>query len=180
VRRSGPLPRRTELKRTTELPRGVDLVRVTPLRQRAVPATPHAKLAASAERAAEKLAREIVGERSGGWCEIRIPGECLGRMSNWCHRIAEGQGGRWLASNGVGGCGSGTTGCHGWTHRNPALAEAHGWIVAPTYQVVDGLRVRLDADAFPAYLWRPGSSAPDWMWLDNHGGAVTVDQVDAV
>lgn len=186
MKRDSPLPRRTELARTgqltrrTELPRGVDLIRITPLRHRSRPATTNAKLTAAATRAAEQLARDIVDQRSQGWCEIRIPGECRGRATNWCHRIAEGQGGPWLASNGINGCGSGTTGCHGWTHRNPSLAEAHGWIVPPTFQIVDGLRVRLDADAFPTYLWRPGTEEPDWYWLDNHGGAATVDQVDGI
>jgi hypothetical protein len=29
-------------------------------------------------------------------------------------------------------CGSGTTGCHGWIHANPAAARAAGWIRSGT------------------------------------------------
>jgi hypothetical protein len=124
-----------------------------------------------------RRATKLVRARNDGSCEIRVPGVCLGGATNFCHRIADGQGGPRLASNGVAGCGSGTTGCHGWTHDHPDLAKAHGWMIAPTYQVVEGRRVMLDADAFPAYLWRPDADEPEWVWLDDAGGAVTVAQI---
>lgn len=176
MNRGGPLQRHTPLARTP-LARGVDLIRITPLR-RSNGALPVRGAAEPGERSAETLARKHLRDRSQGHCELRIGGVCLGRTHDqFCHRLAEGQGGPWLASNGIAGCGSGTTGCHGWCHDNPALAEAHGWIVAPTYRMVDGMRIRLAAEAFPAFLWRPDADEPDWVWLDDTGGAVTVDQI---
>ena len=53
------------------------------------------------------------------------------RATNWAHRVARGQGGAWCPSNGLHLCGSGTTGCHGWSHLHPTEAKARGWIVEP-------------------------------------------------
>lgn len=51
------------------------------------------------------------------------------------HRIARGMGGTsnnliGHPSNGVALCGSGTTGCHGWTEAHPKHAGALGWRVS--------------------------------------------------
>lgn len=78
---------------------------------------------------AETLAREIVYARSGGDCEVRIDGVCLGRGTNWHHRKNKSQGGQWCASNGLHLCGSGTTGCHGWITHEPAKSYRKGWAV---------------------------------------------------
>lgn len=52
-------------------------------------------------------------------------------------------------------CGSGTTGCHGWVHANPAAAREDGWMLrgdqdpleVPVWPSVPGLaRVYLLAD----------------------------------
>ena len=80
----------------------------------------------------EKRARELVYNRSDYLCEVRIPGVCLGRATNWHHRQAKGQRGPWAPSNGLHVCGSGTTGCHGAltnTNGRRAEYEAKGWIV---------------------------------------------------
>jgi hypothetical protein len=54
---------------------------------------------------------------------------------NCQHRIARGMGGTsnqliGHPSNGVALCGSGSTGCHGWTESNPTHALALGWRVS--------------------------------------------------
>ncbi len=122
--------KRTELRRRVPLAsRGSGLVRRIPIaprrtRPRTVVELPNG--------VGEDIARERVSLRSGGWCEMRVPGYCFGRATNWCHRVAKGQGGLWQASNGIQGCGSGSTGCHGWCHSNPAAARARGWMLLST------------------------------------------------
>lgn len=46
------------------------------------------------------------------------------------HRQLQGSGGPDTPENRIMLCGSGTTGCHGWVHANPAVARAHGWLVS--------------------------------------------------
>ena len=78
----------------------------------------------------EREGRRLVRARSGGMCEV------CGRRpaTNWHHRVARSQGGRWSAANGLDVCGSGTTGCHGMITVNPAMAKEakSGWSVYPT------------------------------------------------
>ena len=107
------------------------LVRSTPIKARAAKRKP-CPAAECSEWIGERPARDGVEGRSGGWCEMRVPGVCFGSAANWCHRKAEGQGGLWQASNGLAGCGSGTTGCHGWCHSNPAAARDLGWMLLST------------------------------------------------
>lgn len=78
----------------------------------------------------ERECRDIVHQRSGGDCEIRIAGVCLGRATNFQHRLAKKHGGRFLPSNGLDVCGHGNlSGCHGYIHQNPKLAVERGWTV---------------------------------------------------
>jgi hypothetical protein len=73
----------------------------------------------------EQIARRLVRERSGGMCEV-----CGVRpATNFQHRKNRSQGGQWSAANGLDVCGSGTTGCHGFIHANPAKSYAAGWSV---------------------------------------------------
>ena len=79
----------------------------------------------------ETTARQIVAERSNGTCELKLPG-CQGRATNYQHRKRKGhcdRDERWAPSNALHVCGSGTTGCHGYIHANPAEAEMEGWEV---------------------------------------------------
>lgn len=73
----------------------------------------------------EKQCREIVRQRSGGVCEV-----CgRARATNFQHRKNRSQCAkdeRWLPSNALDVCGSGTTGCHGTIHRLPSLAYTSG------------------------------------------------------
>jgi hypothetical protein len=65
-------------------------------------------------------------------------GACVGcgrSNLNAQHRCARGMGGsrnplRSTPANGVPICGSGTTGCHGWTERHPLPAGLMGWRLA--------------------------------------------------
>lgn len=106
-------------------------VRVTPAeREPRKAATPRK---ATGLHIGEQRARDLVYGRSGGVCELQIVGVCLGRATNWHHRLARSQGGLWQASNGIHVCGSGTTGCHGAvtnTNGHRAEYEAKGWIVS--------------------------------------------------
>jgi len=61
----------------------------------------------------ETTARRLVRQRSGGWCEVRLRGVCLGRAMSFHHRLRRSQGGPWTPSNGLDVCGDGTRGCHG-------------------------------------------------------------------
>jgi hypothetical protein len=81
----------------------------------------------------ESKAREIVYARSQGWCEVRLPGICLGRGAQWHHRRDRIHGGLWLPSNGLHVCGSPIHGCHGALTTPPAGQagefEQNGWTV---------------------------------------------------
>lgn len=93
----------------------------------------------------QKTARRLVRERSGGDCEVRIAGVCLGRATNWHHRRNRSRGGLWLPSNGLDVCGSGTTGCHGALTNTNGYADvfrAAGWLVRG-YQDPAGVAVAI-------------------------------------
>ena len=140
--------KRTQLKRKPFEAHGKGLQRNKPMpRKRSTARTQPARQVG----VGEGLARDRVKARSGGWCEMQVPGVCLGRATNWCHRVGKGQGGQWRASNGLAGCGSGTTGCHGWCHANPAAARERGWMLRRTEDpaavpvlLPTGVRVLLD------------------------------------
>jgi hypothetical protein len=130
-----PLERRTSLEQKTELQRSGPLVRRTPLR--AKPARP-ARLMIELDDVenigldllvGREIARPLARGRLGGWCELRSPWcQRIGR--EFSHRRAEGQGGLWVAENGLWSCGHGNLdGCHGWLHQNPDAAKEFGWIV---------------------------------------------------
>jgi len=54
-------------------------------------------------------------------------------------------------------CGSGTTGCHGWAHANPANARAAGYIIPAngkaTPEVIPVLVRWLGAQPFQSHVW---------------------------
>lgn len=110
----------------------------------------------------DQLAREAIYE-AAGWrcvgCGVADPLTCQ-------HRRARGMGGtsrRGIGhpANGVALCGSGTTGCHGWTEAHPTLARWLGW------------RLEAGEDPVGAPFWtRHGWRAWDeellvrWVWDD--------------
>lgn len=67
----------------------------------------------------EKTAKKVVKARSGLICE----GCANRRASDFSHRVNEGQGGPWVASNGLHLCRP----CHNWIGNNLREARAKGW-----------------------------------------------------
>lgn len=110
LRPGGPLVRKTGLKRKTGLTR------------RAI------KASTPSMSPAEKAAKDTVKARSGGVCEIQVPGRCTGRARDFSHRIREGQGGPWSPTNGLHACRA----CHEWTHRWPIAARVKRWALKTT------------------------------------------------
>jgi hypothetical protein len=76
-----------------------------------------------------RKSRPIVKDRSRGMCEVRIPGVCEGRATNYHHRLPEGQGGSSEPENLLHLCGDGVRGCHGHIEHNRAQAYEKGWLV---------------------------------------------------
>lgn len=75
----------------------------------------------------EGCARRLVKRRSGGLCEIRLPG-CMVRAVDFHHRKLAGQGGRWCPGNGLHCCRP----CHRAvtnTNGHRPEYEDKGWIV---------------------------------------------------
>ena len=68
----------------------------------------------------------------------RCQDRCEGCGGQWhgqaAHRLRKGQGGLWSPANLLALCGSGTTGCHGWAHARPLLAQGLGWEVLPQFE----------------------------------------------
>lgn len=73
--------------------------------------------------------RPVIAARSGGRCEIRIPGVCEGKARSIHHRKPRGQGGTNDPSNLLHLDGDGVAGCHGWIERNRKIAYRMGWLV---------------------------------------------------
>jgi hypothetical protein len=105
----------------------------------------------------EATARAAVRTASAGRCQLQVPAVCQVRAAGVHHRAKRSHGGRWHPANLVDACGSGTTGCHGWTEANPAVARELGWWL----QTGDG-----DPLEVPAYLWTPQGRAW-WLWADD-------------
>lgn len=126
---SGPL-RRTPLERRTPLQRGGPLVRHAPLQSRrnTTNRLPVVQEAEVLDGIGEDIAKIRVAARSGGWCEIQLPG-CFRRAVDWHHRLRNGQGGLWQASNGLHACRR----CHDMvtnTNGRRVEYEANGWLIA--------------------------------------------------
>ena len=120
-----PFVRNTELHRGGPLARSGALARSTPLAARRT--TPRLVVADQQDGIGEDVAKGRVKRRSLGCCEIQIAG-CFGRALDWHHRLRDGQGGLWQASNGLHVC----RWCHMAvtnTNGHRAEYEANGWLV---------------------------------------------------
>ena len=77
----------------------------------------------------DKKTRKAVAERSGGYCEMRLPG-CSGKAVEIAHRVKRGQGGRHGAArvenNALPNLLHACHGCHAWTHAHPTDAGQLG------------------------------------------------------
>lgn len=155
--------KRTELKRTTPLKASKALARKTPLQAK----TPLARASEPLRRAPlvqkrvkpklTAVQKRPLVERSGGYCELRIQGVCIGRATDVAHRIGEGMGGRHGAaaeendrlSVVLHACRP----CHDETHQRPAHARSLGWmllrgsnsLMEPVYYAGRGWRYLDDA-----------------------------------
>lgn len=106
----------------------------------------------------EAEARRIVRERSEGICEIVVPGICLKRAAGVHHRLKRSHGGAWAPSNLLDACGSGTTGCHGYTEAHPAWARDEGlWLMTG------------DGDPRDVSVHMRWMNAKSWWLLDDEG-----------
>lgn len=89
---------------------------------------------------AETDAYDAIKERAGGGCELRIPRVCLGRYGSYQHRKRRAQCTRdelWDIANGLGVCGDGTHGCHGWITGHPAASEPLGWSLRQAWVITE-------------------------------------------
>lgn len=159
-----PLQRRTGLRTTTGMTRSTRLASRGPVKTRRAPAL----------NAAERAVRDMVIARSGGRCEL-----CgLKPGTDFSHRWRDGQSGPYVASNGLWA----DRQCHDAAHLYPAAAKAHGWFIAPRWELVDGRRVPVATSRVPVFVWRRNGWGPEWVWLDDLGGLrpVGYDELDAV
>jgi hypothetical protein len=152
------------LQRKTALPRGGGLQRRTPL-QAGKPLTRGKALAVKPMKrsrpkpAVPPAVRAEVAARSGGWCEVALPG-CAGRAFDVQHRITTKAGGRHgeakvlhdRLSDLLHSCRL----CHLEIHRLPAKAEARGLTV----------REGVDTSAVPVWT----RHAVGAVLLDDAGG----------
>jgi len=118
--------------------------------------------------AAERYARHAVYNRSGGVCEVMVPGRCLYRATNYQHRKNRSQCAKdelWIAENGLHVCGSGTTGCHGWIHQFPRRSYELGWSVRHAH----------DPRRIPVFY--RGYAAPQILESDGTFRDATVDEL---
>lgn len=173
--------KRAGIQRKTPMRQGAKgLRRGTPLKAGAKPLARTTELPkVNKERQARKTetagmpkttAKRRVRKRSGGWCEFRIPGACLGRATNMAHRKPEGQGGLYVPSNLVDSCGFGNNfpGCHKYQENNRPEAHKKGWLV----------HREDDHRKQPVWMWYRGVW-DEWL-LDDKGEAVPfVDRGEA-
>lgn len=111
----------------------------------------------------ENKAKRLARQRSGGDCEVRSPWH-QGPAREFSHRLAEGQGGKWLVVNGLDSCGHGNLdGCHGYIHQHPEEATKYGWMVSAWG----------DPATTPVLMWHDGRQ--DWFLLCEDGTAVLAD-----
>ena len=100
---------------------------------------------------AEKEARRLVAERSGGICEICSQA----RATDWHHRRNRSQGGTWVAANGLHLCRP----CHRMVTETRTDFYDLGWLV----------RSWEDEQSIPV------STANGWVLLDDQGGRTAVE-----
>lgn len=70
------------------------------------------------------VTRQDLVDRSGGWCEVAVPG-CMGRGDQAHHRLRRSQGGKGTLANGLWVCRA----CHAYVHDHPAESYERGWLI---------------------------------------------------
>ena len=110
----------------------------------------------------QKAARDIVGARSGGACEVGLRG-CTGAAVDIQHRRARGMGGSRLASTNlpsslIAVCRN----CHSWIEGHLEVARLRGWSVRQSVGQPAGV---------------PVLRLGEWVLLDDEGGISPVDLI---
>lgn len=149
----------------TELQRGTPLQR-TGIKRSSGPVKPRKpavlKRHPGPQSAEEKAGRKLMGKRSGGRCEVAVPGVCIGFAAVWSHRKRRGQSGKaekWCVSNGLHGCGP----CELYLtdHGSDPKVRSQGWTIYPS--------PRIKPHRVPAWRWG------EYVWLTPLGRAVPLD-----
>lgn len=119
------MKRTKRLARTSGLPRTGGLSRVTPM--------PRAAWARKTGKGTDPspAVKAAVRKRDDYAC-ARCGVNVAERLHSIHHRVRRSQRGRHVAENLVTLCGDGIAGCHGWVHRHPVEARAHGWLLLGT------------------------------------------------
>jgi hypothetical protein len=157
VKRGGELKRSAPMRRTGFTSTANPLIRQAPVKAQATKRKPRPAAEVS-EWIGETTARRAVKGRSGGWCEIQLPG-CFGRALDWHHRRLKGQGGLWQVSNGLHLC----RWCHEAvtnTRGRRAEFEANGWLVRSSGAAPAGVSALIHTVRF----------GRAWVLLDDRGG----------
>lgn len=115
--------RRTGIKRRTPMPQATKPLRLSGAPKRRRPLRRQSANNAAGERQLAK-ARSAVIERSGGMCEIKVPGVCLGRGRHAHHIQLRSAGGKHTPANLAWTCEL----CHSHIHSHPEWAKANGFI----------------------------------------------------
>lgn len=151
MKRGGPLQRKTPLKSGSSLRSSTP-----PAEESGKPAKPRRS---TGLHVGEKKAKKLAKQRSGGLCEMCIPGICMMRATDFHHRRFRSQGGKWEIVNGLHGCRP----CHMAvtnTNGHRAEYERKGWIV-PSHG---------DPATTEVLMWHQGRQ--DWFLLQEDGSAV--------
>lgn len=172
-------PRRQPMKRT-------ELRSTTPLKRTGFQRTPRTSGPVKPRRstpksAAAKACQEVIGERSGGLCEISVPGICLGLGMVPSHRLRRSQSNnavKWSPVNCLHGC----IRCEDYLTDNGgnAKTQSFGWTVSA--KAVSAIAHTVEALADPAIdpavfalchipVFRRGQ----WVWLTPAGSAEPAD-----
>lgn len=132
MKRGGPLERRTPLDQRTPLSHTVPMQRSTLQANQGGHHKPAARPKPAYRPAVPARVLAVLKERSGGVCEIGLPG-CAYTATDPAHRIKQGMGGRKgvtkkahdVPSNVLHLC----RWCHTICHQQPNLAYRRGWML---------------------------------------------------
>ena len=158
LKRKTPL-QRTELKRTGDSFNSGIRNSSGPVKRRKAVLPRHPGPQSPEERAG----RDLLKQRSGGRCEVGVPGVCIGVGVVWSHRKRRSQSGKaekWCVTNGLWGCG--LCELHLTEFGATARVRSLGWTVHPS---VDPARVP---------VWRRGQ----YVWLTPDGGFEPLDMTE--
>jgi hypothetical protein len=158
------------LKRSGLRPSGKPLVRTTPLLRTAPIQTQRRRSRPPTRPGLGKAKTQpIVKRRCGGWCELRLPGTCLGLAGDSHHRRKKSKQGPWSPSNILRLCRL----CHDVITDTRAEYYERGWLVE-SWDDWATQEVRMWAVSSPLAEREPEEFRLGWYLLDDKGGSVFV------